>query len=179
MLYARRFAIVAMLVAVPCALSRCELFTPCSGLTSPLSTSKVPYFLDGVWNLDTVDGTDIGTGYVLPLKGGTLLRGNLTFTTSSLDDGSCTAPKHSSGQVVALYQLSGGQTQTEVGSFEFDNPTNVVTLRALGQAADATADLAVNQGLYDVSTMKLVAPIPVPVLGTVNYTLMFGRSPFQ
>ena len=170
-LLAKRFAILAISGALPVVLSTCEIFDPC-----PLRADDSK-FLDGQWDLSTVDGKAIGTGYALPFGAGTLLRGNLTFSTFYVDAGSCAAPKHSSGEVVALYQLSGGATKTEVGSFEFDNPTNAVTLRALGHEAQATASLGAPSPttLFGHSSMTLIAPIPVPALGTVDYTLVFDR----
>lgn len=68
---------------------------------------------------------------------------------------------------VLTAQLCRGR---RVGSFEFDNSTNVVTLRTLGDTANATAALA-GPGSDAASTTTLVGSIP----GLGDYTLVFVR----
>ena len=162
-----RSARVVALVSLIASTS-CELFDPCGD-------SDRSRFMTGTWFLATVDGKSLP--FSLPPGSGTLTSADIDFNTFYVDDGSCGSPKKSRGQIVALYHVTNNgadKRDTQAGSFEFDHTANAVTLRALGYSIVGSATFGPLSGS---GTMDVVAPIPVPLLGDVDYHLHFIRLP--
>jgi hypothetical protein len=171
----RRTAVFAALFAGAALLSSCnEFMYPCTEADEGVFVLTNTRKMQGVYPLSAVDGRAIPTsGYVIPVDGGKLLRGELTFYTFSIDKGNCFNTEESSGEIIALYQLTKPDgtvqpTQTQVGSFSFNNISRVLTIRALGH----TATTRVKENL---TGFTLIAPIPIPFLGDVTFTLGFGQ----
>jgi hypothetical protein len=168
-----RSALAISLAGLMAGISCDQWFDPCpkdeDALYGTDFTDK--HFMSGTWTLSTVDGKSLP--YSLPAGAGTLTAANIDFNTLYLDGGTCGNPTKSRGQIVALYHvLNNGvdKRDTQAGSFEFDNASNAVTLRALGYSIVGSAALNIFS-----STMDVVAPIPVPLLGDIDYHLHFTR----
>ena len=152
------------------------VFSPC------LETFRPKDFLDGRWTLTTVDGQLIPVaGLVLPGSTDKLIAGTLFVNTFYLNEGTCEKPKGSRGQVIAVYLLkpaaSAELRKSQLGSFDYDNITKGVTLRALGKAVSGTADP--RSGIFEiVGVMDIVAPIPVSGGGTATHRLRFERTQY-
>jgi len=176
-----RPAVLLVALAVASGVIACsESLNPCS--TKVFENSLHPLrakFMDGDWFLVSINGQPlVAPGFVLPRNAGLLGGTALHFYTFKVDEGTCSEPKSSSGEVVATYNLKDSKgvasKQEQTGSFTLDNGKLTVTLRALGYSVQAQAALHVDAVVP--STMILNATIPNPENLTLdNFKLSFER----
>ena len=166
---ALRATLVAVFVGVVAGPACDELFAPCA------RQERNGFYLDGGWDLLTINSKSIPSGGFLLEDGSYLRGGELRFATYFLDAGTCTTPQKTSGPVVATYTINtqlGDTKKTESGSFAYVNATRKVTLSALGNGI--TGDK------IDDGSLVFTAKIPLgnkggTELGTKTYLLSFHQ----
>ena len=160
MSFARRARQCLLAVGVACATS-CGIVDPCDfGLDAGMS---------GNWFLSRVNGQPIpGSGFPLPFPStDRLTAGVLRF--KALKTFNCEEGREkSSGRVVAAYTLvtvTGQSKPTKAygGSYEYDNRTGTVTLKAFDKSVDG-----------DRFGEEFTIRPDIPLLGT--YVLTFQRN---